>query len=408
MVRASILSTGNELLYGKAVDSNGSFISSRLFPLDITMNRIMVTGDSIDHLEGSIRHLLADSDILIMTGGLGPTDDDNTIEALRRIFDFDIVIDDQARRRMESFLDKIGMTLNSRDLKMAEVPGGALVLANEKGLAPGFIICSDDKLIVAMPGVPREAEYMMENRVVPYLTSRYGIGAKKSISIKIIGVKESDINEAVKASGIPLDGMEWGMTANDGVTSLTFVDRGSCFDPDTVLMKIKQLFPDQLLDRKWNRPEEEVIDLLRKMGLTVAIAESCTGGLISKLITDIPGSSDVFSGGIVSYSNEVKAGLLGVSETTLSTCGAVSSETASEMAAGVLRSLGSSIGISTTGIAGPGGGSELKPVGTVWFGLADAKGVKTFNRLINGEREQVRTMASLIAIENLRYYLKHV
>ncbi len=155
MVRASILSTGNELLYGKAVDSNGSFISSRLFPLDITMNRIMVTGDSIDHLEGSIRHLLADSDILIMTGGLGPTDDDNTIEALRRVFDFDIVIDDQARRRMESFLDKIGMTLNSRDLKMAEVPGGALVLANEKGLAPGFIICSDDKLIVAMPGVPR-------------------------------------------------------------------------------------------------------------------------------------------------------------------------------------------------------------------------------------------------------------
>ncbi len=408
MMTVSILSTGNEILYGKAVDSNGSFISSRLFPMDITMKRILVVGDSIDDLEHSIRHLLVDSDILIMTGGLGPTDDDNTIEALRKIFDFDVVIDDDARRRMESFLEKIGMATTSRDLKMAEVPAGALVLANEKGLAPGFIISSEDKLVIAMPGVPREAEYMMDNRVVPYLNSRYHIGVKKSISLKIIGVKESDISEAVKASGIPLDGMEWGMTAKEGATALTFVDRGSGFDLNVLPSIIGKLFPDQVLDQMWDRPEEEVIDLLRKKGLTIAIAESCTGGLVSKRITDIPGSSDVFNGAIVSYGNNVKMSQLGVSDKTLSACGAVSSETASEMAAGVRRALSASIGISTTGIAGPGGGSESKPVGTVWFGLADENGIKTFTRIIGGDRERVRAMAALVAIENLRYYLKHM
>ncbi|MBP7735827.1 MAG: CinA family nicotinamide mononucleotide deamidase-related protein [Spirochaetes bacterium] len=408
MMRASILSTGNELLYGKTIDTNGGFIGSRLFPMDIAVKRIMETGDSIDDLERSIRYLLLDSDILIMTGGLGPTDDDNTIEALRRIFDFEVNIDDNARRRMEAFFEKIGMAMTVKDLKMAEVPAGALVLDNEKGLAPGFIMCNDDKLVISMPGVPREAEHMMVKLVVPYLKSRYGIGVKKTISLKIIGVKESDINESIKTSGIPLDGMEWGMTAEEGITTLTFVDKDGGFDIFAIPSMIRQVFPNQLLDRMWDRPEEEVIDILRKKDLTMAIAESCTGGLIAKRITDISGSSDVFTGGIVSYANDVKVRQLGVLEETLSTHGAVSSETAAEMAAGVRIALRSSIGISTTGIAGPGGGSESKPVGTVWFGLADEKGVKTFTRVISGDRERVRSMASLIAVENLRSYLKHL
>ena len=232
---------------------------------------------------------------------------------------------------------------------------------------------------------------------------------RTSISYRVIAMKESEINEAIRAMNIPLDRMEWGITAEDGITTVTFAAKTEdAIDIGGILAEARKHFGYRFLDPAFKLPEEEVVHLLREKRFTLSFAESCTGGLISKRITDIPGASDVFTGAVVAYDNRVKVSRLGVSEDKLSRYGAVSAEVAADMAAGVRESLGTDIGISTTGIAGPGGGSETKPVGTVWFGLADAHGVKTFTIQISGGRDRVRMFASLIAIEFLRNYLREL
>jgi len=407
MKNVTVLSTGNELLYGTTPDTNGSFISGALFPLELHMGMRLVVGDDVDDLERALKHALDLSDIVIMTGGLGPTDDDNTIEALRRIAGFSVHMDGPSRERMESFLRNMGMPLSDADRKMVEVPDGATVIPNNNGLAPGFILRHNDKIIIAMPGVPREMTDMTVRSVIPFLQKESGMAARASISYRVIGMKESEINEAIKSMALPLEGMEWGMTANDGITTVSFVAKGGGeLDSGGICAEARRYFGSRFLDPAFKLPEEEAVHMLRKKRLTVSFAESCTGGLISKRITDIPGASDVFTGSVVAYDNREKIRSLGVSEEKLSKHGAVSAEVASDMASGVRRYMESDIGISTTGIAGPGGGTEAKPVGTVWFALADSQGERTFTMRISGDRERVRTFASLIAIELLRNYAR--
>jgi nicotinamide-nucleotide amidase len=405
--KVTVLSTGNELLYGTTLDTNSSFISGALFTLDLHVGMHLVVGDDLDDLERALRHALDLSDIIIMTGGLGPTDDDNTIEALRRIFGFSLHIDGPSRERMASFLRNMGLPMSEADQKMAEVPDGVIVIPNNNGLAPGFIVRQNNKIVIALPGVPREMTDMMARSVIPFLQKECRIAARAGMSYRLIGMKESDINESIKSMPLPLEQMDWGMTAKDGVTTVTFVPRGGGeLDAGSILAEARKRFGNRFLDPPFKLPEEEAVNLLRDKRLTVSFAESCTGGLISKRITDIPGASDVFTGAVVAYDNRVKVRSLGVSEERLSSHGAVSAEVASDMAEGVRKSMGSDIGISTTGIAGPGGGTEAKPVGTVWFALADSLGVKTFTMRISGDRERVRMFASLIAIEFLRNYLR--
>jgi nicotinamide-nucleotide amidase len=407
MRRVTVMSTGNELLYGKTPDTNSSYISGRLFVLTIGVRMHLTVGDDVDELERAFRHALDRSDIVIVTGGLGPTDDDNTIEALRRIFGFRIVVDKQSREKMQGFFREMGMTPSSSDRKMVEVPDGARVLENVRGLAPGFVLNDEEKVVIAMPGVPEEMETMMEGEVIPYLIKECGVAERPSHSFKIIGMRESQINDKIKHMNVDLGEFEWGMTARQGIATVTFVGkRDASVDFETIASGAARLFEGKLLEPAFERPEEEIIQLMRGKGMTLAAAESCTGGLISKRITDIPGSSDVFIGCVVAYRNAVKTAELGVSEERLSRFGAVSEEVASDMAAGVRFRLGSDIGISVTGIAGPGGGSVEKPVGTVCFCLSDSRGARPFTRRISGNRERVREFASLIAVENLRNYLK--
>jgi nicotinamide-nucleotide amidase len=409
MKSVTVLSTGNEILYGKTLDTNGSFISGALFPLTLQVCMHIVTGDGIDDLERSIRYAVEISDIVIITGGLGPTDDDNTIEALRRIFGFSVRVDNPSRDRMEIFFRDMNLPMSDADRKMVEVPDGVTVIPNTNGLAPGFILQQNKKLIIAMPGVPHEMMEMMVRSVVPFLQKECGFMTRTSISYRVIAMKESEINEAIRIMNIPLDRLEWGITAGDGITTVTFVgNTENAIDIEVILAEARKHFGSRFLDTAFKLPEEEIIHLLREKRLTVSCAESCTGGLVSKRITDVPGASDVFTGAMVAYDNRVKVIRLGVSEEKLSRFGAVSAEVAADMAAGVRESLETDIGISTTGIAGPGGGSEIKPVGTVWFGLADAHGVNTYTRQISGGRDRVRVFASLIAIEFLRNYLREL
>jgi nicotinamide-nucleotide amidase len=406
MKRVILLSTGAELMHGAVVDTNSGFISGRLFPYDVRVTMHLVTGDEPAELEQALRYSLDNSDIVIMTGGLGPTDDDNTIEAVMRIFGCKSHIDATARSRMEALFKNSGMPMSSKDLKMAEVPDGSAVLDNSNGLAPGFVMRRSGKFLIAMPGVPREMAQMTDRSVIPFLERECGIMARKNAYFRVVAMKESDINAAVREMGLDLERMEWGITAKDGIMTVTFVEKDLPVDLSAIIPEAVRHFGARFLDPSYSSPEEDVVRMLANKKLTVSFAESCTGGLLSKKITDIPGSSAVFIGSVVAYDNSVKTGLLHVSPDILEEYGAVSSQTAEQMASGVKNALSTDIGVSTTGIAGPGGGTAEKPAGTVWFALADAHGVTSFKRFINGDRERVRAFASLIAIENLREYLK--
>ena len=407
MISVSVVSTGNELLHGKTADTNSGHICGLLFPLDLRVVTIMAVGDDIDSIERALRQCLSVSDMVIMTGGLGPTDDDNTIAALGRIFSFSVVTHDASLARMEKFFDRLGMPLSRGDLKMTEVPSTARVIDNAVGLAPGFMIREGGATVIALPGVPREMSDMMARAVVPFLTGECGIRKRQSLAFRVIGMKESDINAMVVSLKPAERGLEWGITAKEGVATVTMIRKdGGDFDEAALRGEIRGLFGGRLLEAQAERPEEEVLDLLRELKMTLACAESCTGGLVAKRLTDIPGSSDVFAGGVVAYANDVKVRLLHVAQATLEAKGAVSAETAAEMARGVRTALSTDIGLSVTGIAGPGGGSEDKPVGTVWFGLAHEGGVLTMTRNIPGDRERVRTFSSLVSLGMLREFLK--
>ncbi|MBN1496791.1 MAG: CinA family nicotinamide mononucleotide deamidase-related protein [Spirochaetes bacterium] len=407
MKTVAVLSTGNELLHGTVTDTNSAFISRRLFPLSVMVRAHYVAGDDTDGLTAMLGHAIETSDIVIMTGGLGPTDDDNTLAAVERLFGMPPCVDDESLTIMDSYLKQIGMPMTENERKMVEIPRGARVIRNLRGLAPGFIVRKEGKTLIAMPGVPGEMESMMEHSVLPFLRDECGIQERGHVTFRVTCMKESEVNEAVRKFDIIKQGFEWGITAEHGIINVIIAVQGEeKVDFDPVLREAGAVFGPRFLDPRFARPEEEVVALLRNMRLSVSFAESCTGGLVSKRITDIPGSSDVFFGSIIAYDNRVKQGWLGVDAGTLGRHGAVSQETAELMAAGIRRELETDIGISITGIAGPGGGSESKPVGTVWFGLADANGVRSFTRLLGGDRDRVRTLASLVAIEFLRDYLK--
>lgn len=409
MKTVTILSTGNELLHGTTVDTNSSSISASLFPLAVNVIMHLAIGDDTDRLEEALRYAMELSDIVLVTGGLGPTDDDNTIEALRRICGFSLQEDRPSRDRMDQFFAGIGMKADTRDLKMVEVPSTARVLPNSQGLAPGFILNEKKTIIIAMPGVPSEMTRMMDDRVIPFLTGECGIGTRDSVSIRIIGMKESDINAIVRTMNINSEEITWGMTAKEGITTVTFTAAGDASVKfDEILSVSMREFGERILDSRFDRPEEEVVHLLREAGLTLGSAESCTGGMIARRITDIPGVSDVFIGGIVAYDNRVKVSELNVPEEIIMRHGAVSEEVAVRMAAGVRARLTADIGLSATGIAGPGGGTAEKPVGTVCIGLADARGTRSWTRSFSGGRERIRNVASLMAVEYLRLALREL
>ncbi len=410
MKTVATISTGTELLTGRVVDTNGAFISGRLISTSLEIMGHSVVGDDAAELERAVRDALSRVDIVIVTGGLGPTDDDITVESLSRIFGTGVVRVADAEKKMNAFFSSLGMSPSEKDLKMIEVPEGALVIPNDAGLAPGFLIETGGKWIIAMPGVPREMSCMFDARVLPLLLEKAGTEPRRNLVFRILGMRESDINARVQAMDFPRDAIDWGVTAGGGVTSLCLIQKhpAAPFDERALTGRVNELFGGRLLSPGFDSQEEEVLSLLAMSALTLAIAESCTGGLISKRITDVPGASKSFAGSVVAYSNAVKTSILGVDAGVIERFGAVSEETARGMAGGVRKALSADIGISTTGIAGPDGGSPEKPVGTVCFGYADASNTFSFTRTFAGDRKQVRSFAALFALELLRSRLHNL
>ncbi|NQS89040.1 competence/damage-inducible protein A [Patescibacteria group bacterium] len=410
--RAEIISVGTEIILGQIVDTNSAYLARKLALLGINLFCRVVVGDNAKRIKEAVKQALKRSDILILTGGLGPTQDDVTKEAVSQLLGKELLLNEKIAEQIQN---KIFHHPIPREavVKQAMIPLSAKVIPNRIGTAPGVIFEKDGKTIILLPGVPEELKVMVEEEVVPYLSGK--ILQKeviKSRVLKVWGMGESEVDKRI--SSIIDEGF-------NPTVALLAKKEGTCvritakFAPDKVdeeIRKVEDKVREKLGDYIYGVDEEtmELIvgSLLKKKGLTLSLAESCSGGLLSHRITNIPGSSDYYLSGVVSYSNEVKCSLLGVPEGIIKEKGAVSEEVAKEMAKGV-RKLGKAhLGIGITGIAGPDGGIPDKPVGLVYIALRSEKKEICQKFIFSGGREMIKWRASQSALNMLRRYLTRI
>lgn len=410
ILNAEIICVGTELLLGDVVNTNATFIARKLAELGINVYNQHVVGDNERRLTSLLNQVLKNCDLIILTGGLGPTCDDLTKEVVAKFFDLKLQIDSKILKSIVCFFEKKGYEMTQNNKKQALVPEGATVLENKNGTAPGLIIDKNQKTIILLPGPPKEMEWMFERQVMPYLRSKSNM-AFISQNINIFGIGESKVEEKLYDLMQNLKNPTLAPYAKDGEVLL----RVTCSEKsrDEAIKKIKpiineiryRLGDDYIYGINAKSLQNVVVNKLIERKLKVATAESCTGGLISKRITEIPGASNVFELGVCAYANSIKEKVLGVKRETLNKFGAVSKETALEMAKGVRKISNADIGVSSTGIAGPGGGTKEKPVGLVYVAI-DTENYSDFRELKLGsgfsiEREDIRYVASSHALHLL-------
>jgi nicotinamide-nucleotide amidase len=405
IARAAILSTGDELTTGRIVDSNSSWIADKLFEMGVDLVAVLTVGDYPDRLAWAWTHAFELADVVISTGGIGPTADDLTSEVLADVLGVRLVEDTASADRIRQMFAAISREMPENNLKQALMPAGAVVIPNGLGTAPGYRVARDGKWGVVLPGVPREMKPMMEETVLPWLRSLRGGDVYLARVFQTFGLSESGLDEMVAGVVDPAEGRV-SFRASFPEISLRVVVHGSLKEAgprlESVAARLRERLGPWVYGEGAVTMEEVVGGVLAERGLTVATAESCTGGLIAHRLTQVPRSSEWLRGGVVAYGPSAKDTLLGVRRETLAAHGAVSAEVAAEMAVGARRTLGTSLGISTTGIAGPEGGTAETPVGTVVFGLATESGVFTHRYQLWGTRDWVKLLASQIALDWLR------
>ena len=408
-MRIEILNTGTELLLGSTANTHGTWMGQELVKLGLRVQRQLTVPDGVA-IEEALEETTRRSDVVLVTGGLGPTSDDITREALAKVLGVEMIEDEAALRSLYEFFEKRNKPMVDANLKQAQNLVGADILPNNNGTAPG--IYAPPRLggepscaVFLLPGPPRELYPMFHDEVVPRLKALAGVEAIDNVvELKFVGIGESDFHDQLDEDLAAIEGLEVGYCARLGEVDLRLI--GS----DDVIAKGRDLtvacFSDFLVSDDGANLETVVVRELEAAKFRIATAESCTGGLVANRLTDVPGASAVFTHGFVTYSNEAKAQLIGVSERTLAAHGAVSEEVAGEMAAGALRVSGADVAVSITGIAGPGGGSEEKPVGTVCFGIATQAGVETFRENHPRSRLDFKQQASQRALDLVRRVLR--
>ena len=405
IARAVILSTGDELTTGRIVDTNANWIADTLFELGIDVVAVLTVGDFPDRLAWAWRQALARGDLVISTGGIGPTADDLTNEVLAGVLGVPLVEDVASAARIRAFFAAVGREMPVNNLKQARLPAGAVVIENPLGTAPGYRVPHDGCQVVVLPGVPREMKRMMEDSVLPWVRGERGEETYLAHVFQTFGLSESRLDELVAGAVEPDEGRV-SFRASFPEISLRVVVHGEAARAaarlETVAARLRERIGPFVYGEGAVTMEEVVGRELAARGLTVALAESCTGGLVGHRLTNVPGSSAYLCGGVVAYADGAKQALLGVRAETLAAHGAVSEETAAEMAAGARRALGAGIGLAITGIAGPDGGTPAKPVGTVCLGLASAAGVVARRYQFWGTRDWVKLLASQTALDWLR------
>lgn len=416
-MKCQIISIGNELLIGDTVNTNASWIGTFLTSHGVEVSRVHTISDDLGLLKSVIKDAMSEAELVITTGGLGPTHDDITKKAVAQLFGAKMKVDEDTLNFIKDMFQKRGLTFSKSNYTQAEVPENSEVLFNKQGTAPGMWFEEMNSRLAVLPGVPYEMKGLMKHQVLPKIEdviqgsskrfSRYiltaGIG-ESNLSDEVIGDLSDYLNDMLSVAYLPSPlGNRIRISAHGSSAEQVKADI------DKVARHIHEKAAEVIVgEGKELTLSEGLGNLLRKKSLTIATAESCTGGMLSNVITDIPGCSDYMMGGMITYSNQAKMDLLSVSEQLLEDYGAVSKEVALQMAKGIADRFDADIGVSTTGIAGPGGGSEEKPVGTVWIGYWSKdrhfalKALFTNDRLINKER------SVSVALEMVRRTVKNI
>ncbi|MFQ5656194.1 MAG: competence/damage-inducible protein A [Candidatus Methylomirabilales bacterium] len=406
---AEIVSVGAELLQGASVDTNALFLAEMLQGIGIEVVYRTTVGDDRRRIGQVLRQARDRAAVVIVTGGLGPTEDDQTRDGLAEVSRRPLVLHGEALKRIEERFDRRGRPVPEPAKRQAWVPEGFVVLPNHHGTAPGLLWEDGGSLLIALPGPPREMRPLFKEQVLPLLLEGVGSGRViRTRTVKVCGLLEAEVEERIR--GLPSgDRPSVGLLARPGEVHLRVRVFGMQEEVESQLdwweEKLRDRLGEAIFGIDEERLEEAVGQLLRLREKTVAVAESCTGGLLAHRITNIPGSSDYFERGIVSYSNRAKEDLLQVPSSLIACHGAVSPEVAVAMAAGVRRLVGTDLGVGVTGIAGPGGGTEAKPVGLTYIALADAQGEEWRRHQFSFGREDNKLWASQMALEMLRRYL---
>lgn len=408
-MKSEIISIGTELLLGNIVNTNSAFLSSELAGLGIDVYHHLTVGDNADRLESLIRDAIGRCDIIITTGGLGPTSDDITKETIAKAAGKKLVTDEVELEKLKGFFKKRNRRMTPNNIKQAYIPEGSIAVPNDNGTAPGIIMELEDTTIIMLPGPPGEMKPMFRKEIVPYLRKK-SKQSLVSVNLKFFGIGESALEHELYDLVLNQTEPTIATYAGEGEVRVRLTSRAKNegkLPPS--MTELIEVIEERLGQYIYCRGDDTIQQVTGKMlingGKTLSIAESCTGGRVSSLITSVPGISKVYRGTIVSYNNQIKEKLLGISEKTLKEYGAVSIHTALEMAKGVKRVCNADIGLSVTGIAGPDGGTNDKPVGLVFMALAADDFIKCWQHRFGGNREKISTYAAKNAINHLRLYL---
>jgi nicotinamide-nucleotide amidase len=405
-MKAEILAVGTEILLGDIVNTNAQYLSKRLADLGVSVYHQSVVGDNEERLLNAYELAFERADIVIATGGLGPTKDDLTKEIGAQYFNKSLVLHEESLNYIKSYFNKLNRPMSSGNEKQAYLPEGSIILKNDNGTAPGCIIEENNKVLIMLPGPPREMAPMFENYVVPFL-QKFSDGVLVSKVLRVAGLGESAMAEKVEDIMESQTNPTIAPYAKDNEAILRVTSKGSTKEEaEALIVPVEKAIRERLGENIYGEGDtalEEVVgEMLVKGNLTIATAESCTGGLLAGTLINYPGISSVFLEGIITYSNEAKIKRLGVKEETLAAFGAVSEQTAGEMAEGIAKAAGTDIGISVTGIAGPGGGTEEKPVGLVYVGLYIKGKVMVKKLNLSGSRQRIRQRTVISALDWLR------
>jgi len=409
--KASIISVGNEVLSGRTVDTNAAYIARQLRIVGVPVVSSYTVADEEEAIQRALQLASDDADLVITTGGLGPTDDDLTRQAFAGYLGVDLVLQEDLLSRLRGFFERRGRPMAEKNEIQACLPAGVAAIENEMGTAPGLRVERDGRLLLALPGVPKEMRHMLEADVLPRVKAMVRGQAIVVRRLRCYGAGESTVAEmvgqAMRRGRNPLVNC----TAGAGVITLeivaTAVGQG---EAEEMVVAEEAALREILGSLVYGIDDQSLAEVvgqrLAELGRTLAVAESCTGGLLAKLITDAPGASRYFAGGWIAYSNEIKTRQLGVPQALIDAHGAVSEQVAAAMAEGARHKAGADIALAITGIAGPTGASEQKPVGLVYIAVSDQKGTDTPRYVFPQDRSSVRLRAAQTALNALRLRLE--
>jgi nicotinamide-nucleotide amidase len=407
-LNVQLLMTGNEVMAGDTIDSNSAYIARELAAMGIKVSRRVTVNDDLEQLLIELNSMSASADIVIMNGGLGPTVDDLTSEALAAFSDSALQIHPHAKAQLEAWCDRRGQALNDANKKQMLIPSGADIIPNATGSAPGIDLQHNGTRVFATPGVPSEMRQMLPI-IMDRISARFDLTHRTIVRrLQTFGLGESNAQQLINNSTF-----DWPATVELGFRAsapqmevkLTIHDDSHREDQERCIQHIHTLFGDHIVGEGDTTLAEAVLTLLRERQQTITTAESCTGGLIASALTQIPGASAAFHAGFVTYDNAIKASVLGVSDSHLNNCGAVSEPVVRQMAEGALARASADYVIAVSGVAGPDGGSDEKPVGTVWVAYGSREALNTLRLLWPLPRQLFQTMVTACTLDLIRRQL---